>query len=198
MSIVTSSGATWAAARSSAVLYDAARRLPEIPRILIELGGLDGGHAHQQLDLVGDEEVAVGKGLVPLEVEVAAVDRAGELEADALVAPRILAVLGDLAGELDRLGDALDGDLALEGDAAAGAHLGRGGGEADLGLLVGVEELGALEVPVAVGVAGIDGGDVHGALQHGGAGGGVDLALEGAEATPDGGDPHVLDLKADA
>src|SRR6185437_7361830 len=165
MSIVTSSGATWAAARSSAVLYDAARRLPEIPRILIELGGLDGGHAHQQLDLVGHEQVAVGESLVPLEVEVAAVDRAAELEADALVAPRILAVLGNLAGELDRLGDALDGDLALKGDVAGAAHLGGGGVEADLGLLIGVEELGALQVAVAVGIAGVDGGDVDGTLE---------------------------------
>src|SRR5580693_8220777 len=98
--MVTPSGATWAAARSSAVLYDAARRLPEIPRIRIELGALDGGDAHQQLDLVGNEEIAVREGLVPLEVEVAAVDRALELEADPLVAPRVLAVLGDLTGEL--------------------------------------------------------------------------------------------------
>src|SRR3984885_9095158 len=100
MSIDTSSGATEGAARSRPVLYDAARRLPEIPRIRIELGALDRRHAHQQLDLVGDEEVAVGEGLVPLEVELAAVDRAGQLEADPLVAPRVLAVLRDLAGEL--------------------------------------------------------------------------------------------------
>src|ERR1700742_1083242 len=141
MSMATPSGATCAAARSSAVLYDAARRLPEMPRILMGLGALDGGHAEQQLDVVGDEQVAVREGLVPLEVKLPAVDRGRELEADALVAPRILAVLGDLARELDRPADALDGDLTLERDLAAGTHLARGGVEADLGPLVGVEEL---------------------------------------------------------
>src|SRR5665213_4623892 len=66
MSRVVPSGATSAAACSSAVLYDAARRLPEIPRIRIGLGGLDGRDVDQQLDVVGDEHVAVGERLVPL------------------------------------------------------------------------------------------------------------------------------------
>ena len=48
-----------------------------------------------QLDLVGDQQVAVREGLVPLELEVAAVDRALDLEADALVAPWVGAALGD-------------------------------------------------------------------------------------------------------
>ena len=82
------------------------------------LRGLDGRDAHQQLDLVGDEQVAVRKRLIPLEVELAAVDHAGELEADALVAPRVGAALGDDAGQLDRLGDALDRDLAVQADLA--------------------------------------------------------------------------------
>src|SRR5437763_12420218 len=132
MSRVTSGGATSAAARSSAVLYDAARRLPEMPRTRIELRALDRRDTHQQLDLVGDEEVAVGEGLVPLQIEVTPIDRARELQADPLVAPRILAVLSDLAGELDRLRDTLDGDFALEGDLAVCADLGGGGVEADL------------------------------------------------------------------
>ena len=65
------------------------------------------------------------------------------------------------------------------------------------GLLVGVEELGALEVAVAVGVAGVDGGDVDGAREDGGVTAGVDRALERAEAAADGGDAHVPDLEAD-
>src|SRR5665213_2708860 len=112
MSRVVPSGATSAAACSSAVLYDAARSLPEIPRIRIGLGGLDGRDVDQQLDVVGDEHVAVGERLVPLEIELAPINGPFELEADALVAPRVLTVLGDLAGELDQLGDALDRDLA--------------------------------------------------------------------------------------
>ena len=123
MSRVVPSGATSAAARSSAVLYDAARRLPEIPRIRIGLGGLDGRDVDQQLHVIGDEHVAVGKRLVPLEIELAPINGPFELEADALVAPRVLTVLGDLAGELDRLGDALDRDLAGQANIPAGRRV---------------------------------------------------------------------------
>src|SRR5664279_4621119 len=197
MSRVAPSGATSAAARRSDVLYDAARRLPEIPRIRIGLGGLDGRDADQQLDVVGDEQIAVGKRLVPLEIELAPIDRALELEANALVAPRVLAVLGDLPGELDRLGDALDRNLAGERDLAVGAGVGAGRAEGDLRMLGDVEEFGALQVPVAVLLAAVDRGDVDPARQHGGVARSVDGALEAAERPSDGGDTHVLDGEAD-
>src|SRR5579875_1387234 len=131
--MLVSSGASSAAARSSAVLYDAERRLPEMARMRIELRGLDRRHAEDELDLVGDEQVAVRQGLVPLQIELAAVDRAGELEADALVAPRIgRAGVGDHAGELDRTGDALDRDLAGQADLAVADRRERARGEGDL------------------------------------------------------------------
>ena len=75
---------------------------------------------------MGDEEVAVGERLVPSEPELAAVDLALNLKADAIIAPRILAVLADLADQLDRLGDTLDGDIAGQLDlAVAGSALRR-------------------------------------------------------------------------
>src|SRR5204862_4803787 len=64
---------------------------------------LDRRNAHEELDLVGHQETAVGQRLVPLEVEVAAIDHGLEIEADALVAPRVGAALGDITGQLDRL-----------------------------------------------------------------------------------------------
>src|SRR5579875_355456 len=115
--MLVSSGASSAAARSSAVLYDAERRLPEMARMRIELRGLDRRHAEDELDLVGDEQVAVRQGLVPLQIELAAVGRAG---------------VGDHAGELDRTGDALDRDLAGQADLAVADRRERARGEGDL------------------------------------------------------------------
>src|SRR5207302_8535802 len=132
-----------------------------------------------------EQEVAVGKGLVPLQVKITAIDGARELQADALAAPRVFAVLGDLAGELDRLGDALDGDLTLQRDLTVAAHLGGGGTEADLRVLLGVEELRALQVAVAVGVARVDRGDLDASLQDRRIARGVDRAVERAEAATD-------------
>jgi hypothetical protein len=69
--------------------------------------------------------------------------------------------------------------------------------KADLRVLIGVEELGALEVAVAVGLAGVDRGHVHGPFEDRGITAGVDLALERAELAADGGDAHVADFEAD-
>src|ERR1700733_8083161 len=160
----TPSGASSAAARSSAVLCDAARRLPEMVRICMGLCGLDRGHADEQLDLVGHEQVAVRERLIPLEVEVAAVDHARELEADALVAPRVGSAFADDAGELDRLGDALDRDLAVETDLAIIKRLAGGRGERDLRVVLGVEEVGRRQVAVTLRVTGIDARDLDRAV----------------------------------
>ncbi len=90
-----------------------------------------------------------------------------DLEADALVAPRILAALGGSAGELDRLGDALDRDLAGELDLAVVVGVDRGRVERDLRVLLDVEEVGRLEVAVALLLAGVDARDLDGARQAG-------------------------------
>src|SRR5438270_9043691 len=96
------SGGAWrAASRSSAVLYDAARRLPEIARTRIGLL-LHRRDADQELDFVGDQQPATGEGLVPIESELAAVKLCLDLEADSLVAPGIGAALGDCRDQLDR------------------------------------------------------------------------------------------------
>ena len=60
-----------------------------------------------------------------------------------------------------------------------------------------VEEVRGLQMAVAVLLAGVDGGDVDAAFEHGGVAGGVDLALKAAEAAAYGRDAHVTDLETD-
>ena len=70
-------------------------------------------------DLVRKEEAAARKRCVPLEAEVGAVDGADELEADAVVAPRVGARADVLARQRDGLRDALDGQLAVDDELVA-------------------------------------------------------------------------------
>ena len=85
------------------------------------------------------------------------------------VAERPMRVLpqGSLAGRAqafdgkgDGLGDAVDGQVAGDGIVAAAFGLHLGGFEGHRGELFHVEEVGALQVAVALGVAGVHGGDV--------------------------------------
>ena len=162
------------------------------------LCGLDRRHAHEQLDLVGHEEVAVRERLIPLEVELAAVDDALELEADALVAPRIGAALGDDAGQLDRLGDALDRDLAVQTNLAVVERLAGGGGEADLGWLLGVEEVGRRSGAPSRCGSFVSTLETSTAPEGRARRRSRRAALELAEGAADGGDSHVANLEADA
>src|SRR5437867_99025 len=111
------SGASSCAALASAVLYDSRLRLPESARM--RTSGLpDGREVRPQHDVVREEEASAGERRVPLEAPVGAVDRSGKLEADALVAPRIVRRPAEHAAKLDRLRDALDRELALDDDLA--------------------------------------------------------------------------------
>src|SRR5690606_7456205 len=132
--------------------------------------------------------------LVPGEAPVGAVELAAGFGGDAGVAPGVGDELAELGLEGDGLGDAADGQLAL--DLVAVALRGDGGGlEAHLGVVLDVEEVGAAQVLVTAVVAGGDaggvdlGGDVGGdaALVDG------DVDVELLEAAAHGGEAHVLD-----
>src|SRR6185503_4357031 len=146
-SISTPSGASSAAARARAVLYDPALRLPESARIFISRD-LDRRDVGLEADLVREQEAATRKLCVPLEAEVGAVDRAGELESDAVVAPRIGAGADVLARECEGLRDALHGQLAFD-DELVTSGLDGDRLEQDVRMALRVEEVGRLHMPVS-------------------------------------------------
>src|SRR5262249_25801968 len=94
----------------------------------------------------------------------------------------------------DRLGDAADGQVAGNLQAAVGVLFHLGGLEGDRRVLADVEESIALEVLVAVGLPGVHGGGVNGHV-HGGIAdvGGVDddRAVHAVEFTTHGGNHQV-------
>src|SRR5437870_12729773 len=120
-SISTSSPTSSAAARSSFVLYESPRTLPEMARIFIALRRLEELKLGDELDLVREGRLAGRERVVPVDPERGAVDRSLELEAEALVPVGIGDRVADRARELDRMGLALDRDLAVDGDLVAGA-----------------------------------------------------------------------------
>ena len=126
-----------------------------------ESGVLDGGDVELQLDLLGDEHAAGLERGVPGEAPVLAVDGDLALEAHAEVAERVLSGAGLLEHDGDGLAGVLDGQVTGDGPLGAVAlDLGRGEGDGREGR--GVEEVGGLQVTVAVGRAGVDAGDVDG------------------------------------
>src|SRR5439155_21576857 len=78
---------------------------------------LDRGDLELQRDLVADQDAAALERGVPGDAVVLAVDRDRALEADALVAERVLGRAFELERDRDRVGHALDGQVAgdLEG-----------------------------------------------------------------------------------
>ena len=69
--------------------------------------------------------------------------------------------------------------------------------EADLGMLLGVEEVRRGQVRVALLIAGIDARDLDVAVQDRRVAGRVKRACERVKRAADGRDPHVADLEAD-
>ena len=116
-----------------------------------------------ELDVVADD----GRGIFGAEVEVAALDGGGGGEAFMrLVVHAWNRAGGAFCMKCDGLGDAVEGEVALDGEAVgnggdAGADKG-GGGE-----LGDIEHAGALEVGIASADACIDGGDVDGDVDGG-------------------------------
>src|SRR6202012_2130164 len=137
-----------------------------------------------------------GDRAVEVDAEVGPVDLGLRGEADARAAVSVRAEAVDLEVERDRLGDALEGEVALQ-DEAFLAGLERGGGEGHRRVLLDLEEVGAADVRVALLLAGVDrvevnrGGDGRGQRVLGG----DDGALERVEAATHLADHHVPDGK---
>src|SRR5690606_32507926 len=165
--------------------------------------GQHGLHVRLDAHLVRYQHPARLERLVPLQAPVAAVDLAGGLEAHPLLAPRVDAAALEQHVERDLLGGV--GDLEVTHHAEARALLGLRperllAAEDDLGVVLGVEEVGAAEVAVTVGHAGVEarGLDVH--LRPGGVGRlpvQVQPPVEAREAPADGGEHHVLGRELD-
>ena len=108
-----------------------------------------------RVDVVGENRAAVGERCVPLEAEVRAIDRAGELECELAVPPGVGDGAVDRAGEGDRCAIALDHERAVDRDLGA-ADRQRAALEAELGVVGDVEEVGGGEVRGEVLVTDID------------------------------------------
>ena len=121
--------------------------------------------SNSRVDLLADEHAAGFEGGVPVDAPVLAVDGGLALEPDALVAVGVDGGAGVLEVDGHGLGDALDGEVAGDPVVLGVDLLDRGGGEGDLRVGLHVEEVVALEVAVAVGVAGVDAGGLDGQLQ---------------------------------
>src|SRR3954453_22966893 len=93
---------------------------------------LDGGDVEAELTLVGHEHVARAEHLVELHVEVGAVELAGDLERDALVAPRVGLGALDLRGQRDLAGDAVHREVADDLEGVLVERPDRGRAERDL------------------------------------------------------------------
>src|SRR5215212_4537502 len=125
-------------------------------------GVLDRGDLELEDDLVADEDAAGLERGVPGDAVVLAADRDRALEADALVAERVLSGALELEGHRDPVRHVLDGQVAgdLEGGLVDLADV--GGDEGDLRVLLEGEEVVGAQVLVALGVAGVDARRVDG------------------------------------
>src|SRR5919109_667347 len=192
----TPGGSTSPAARSSLRLWEPRRRLPEMPRIRIGLGGLlDEGDLDGQGDVVGEDVAARRQGHVPVHVPLRAVDDGLEVEVPARVAERVGGGRGPGAGGLDRVRDALDRQVALDDGGAVLAEVELGRHEGHLGVVLRIEELAAQDVGAELlGLADRDRLDLRGALETATRQGGGDAVERAAEH----GDALVADGEAEA
>src|SRR5215208_1202946 len=145
----TPGGSMAPAARISLRLWEPRRRLPAMPRIRIvaPLGLLlDERELDRDRDLVRERLAAGGQRGVPVHVELGAVDLRLEVEVAARGAEGVRRGGDPGAGRGDRARDALDRELALDGDGAVLAEVDVARAERHLGVAGGVEELRAQDV----------------------------------------------------
>src|SRR5690554_2831078 len=134
---------------------------------------LDRLYFHLDAHLVGHQHAARLQSLVPFEAPVAPVYLARGLEADPLLAPPVLPTSLEQDVERHGLGGVGDGQVPAHPEAGALLRRGAdrlGAAEHDRGLRLGVEEVGAAQVPVAVGGSGIQAGGLDSHLGPGGIG----------------------------
>ncbi|GAA3082170.1 hypothetical protein GCM10020254_28190 [Streptomyces goshikiensis] len=164
-------------------------------------GLLDRRDVEGQLHLVADHHAAGLQRGVPGQAPVGAQDLGGALEADALVAVDVGGGAVEFQVDGERPRDALDRQVTGDAVRVAAQLVRPGGAEAHQREGLGVEEVAAAQVGVAVGDAGVHGGDPH--VDGGGGAGGVRaVQVEGAlvvgEAAAHVGDHRVADGEADA
>src|SRR5439155_4710860 len=118
-------------------------------------------------DLVRERGLTAWERVVPVEPELAPVDGRAQAEADPLVAVGIGDRRTHGPGDRDRLRDALDRQLAGDREPAVAVEADLLGGEAELRVPLGVEEVGRLQVGGEVLVPDIDARDPGAALERG-------------------------------
>src|SRR6185312_646332 len=116
----------------------------------------DGLQLEVDLDLLADEETAGLQRLVPLGAELLALDGHPAVEGELGLPPGILGLPQPLDGDGDRLRDVTDREVAGHGQLVAARRRDLGALEGELGKLLGIEEVGRLEVAVALLVVGRD------------------------------------------
>ena len=139
------------------MLYEPGRRLPEMVSSAHGYACFTNERLASSLTVSSSRKPPPGSGAFHSTPCSMPVDLALELDADALVAPGIAVGAGHGRLQLDRPGDALQGQLSL--DPVGGDE---GAAEGGLRVALDVEEVGRLQVAVAllvegVGAAGVDG-----------------------------------------
>ena len=130
-------------------------------RAAVALYGLgDGLDVDLDVDVLADEDAAGLERLVPLQPEVPAIDPRLRREGHALVAPGVLAAAELFDVELHGLGHPVDRQVAGHGVLLLAGLLDLRALVRQLRVLLGVEEVGRLEVPVALRLARVDARDV--------------------------------------
>src|SRR5277367_2427619 len=99
-----------------------------------------------QLDVVGDGVAAFGEFGVEIEPVVTTIYERLELDPELVVAGEVGVRAGDAAASGHPMGVALDRQLALDLELALLADGDRAGDEPDLGIALGVEEVGSAQV----------------------------------------------------
>src|SRR3954447_21370886 len=125
-------------------------------------GGLDGRDLELERDLLAHQHAAGLQRGVPGDAPVLAVDGDAALEADPVVAERVLGGALELQRDGHGLRDVLDGQVAGDLEVGAAVVLDGGRDEPDLGVVLDVEEVVGAQVPVALSVAGVDAVDLQG------------------------------------
>ena len=160
--------------------------------------GLHGAEMKGQPHVVAGERDPSWCAGVPVETEVAPVDRARHLDADAVVAPRVVDGAVDCRVELDLTCDALDGEVAHHSQRVVPRLYPRGL-EGDPRMIFQVEELGGAQMLVALLGARVEARHLNGAARTHASrfAGRLDGPLEICEQAPHPHDAHVPDLELD-
>src|SRR5699024_1070131 len=130
--------------------WRAVRPFVDLSTTVAGRSGLDEFEFEFDLDLVGHEKLTAAEDGVEGHAEVLAVDRAGRRQSGDLVAVRVGGDTGEFGRERDFLGHSAQRQLADDFELLCVIGLDRGRLELQLRMLLGEEEVSALEVAVAL------------------------------------------------